>query len=113
MVIRGSTIDEVIATGATYSSTWNIERGETPWNMPALVGNCKSDAVVTVKVQQSNDGSTVVFEETVSNIPGNATLAAGTTGAFRFARVAPYVRFSISNASGGDATASMFLYGSN
>ncbi|PLX94252.1 MAG: hypothetical protein C0621_05725 [Desulfuromonas sp.] len=112
MDLRG-TVDEVVANGASADSGWDLRDDHGLRDLPYLVGTAKSDAEVTVTVEQSHDGQAIDFSETVSDVPGADILAAGGRGGFRFARVAPYVRLTFANASGGDAVVFGKIYGSD
>ncbi|PLX93475.1 MAG: hypothetical protein C0621_07275 [Desulfuromonas sp.] len=114
MYLRGE-LSETIATGASASTPWDKRDGIALKDLPLVVGTVGSDADVTVTVEQSHTGvgDEVHYSEVVSNVPGNATLAAGTVGGYKFEVVAPYVRLKIANDSGGDAVVSGWLYGRN
>ena len=106
-----ATLNQNLADAASVSTSWGVT-GQVDNSFPYLVGTISSDKIVTVTLEQSHDGSAVAFTEVISNVPGNTTMAANTKAGFRFARVAPYFRITIANASGAVAAIKANLYGS-
>lgn len=100
-------ISENLATAGQKLSAWM----HSP-DLPYFVGTAGSSKVVTVIIEQSHDASTVAYSDSISNIPGNSTIAENTVAGFRLSRVAPFVRINFSNTSGETSSIKANVYGS-